>query len=977
MSHPFGDLLSQFLHRRHGLSQSKLADGILQTPSVISEMCQGKRLTGPQARERVVAVIRWLHQQAALDTLDDVNALLDAAGMSPLHERDPVEAELIRSLHSSPRGLQGRPLIAAPSTHQGEAPPGDALRAPVRHNLPPQLTPFVGRAEQIAYLVQQVQTHRLLTLTGAGGVGKTRLALEVAAHLLDAFADGIWFVDLAPLSDPAMLPQSVMDVLQAPEQPTHSPLATLTTYLGAKHLLLVLDNCEHLIDAAAGLAEQMLRACPQVRLLATSRVALHIGVELPWRVPSLTRPPLKSVIPGSEASVPGHVILADEVGLSSADLEHYEAVSLFVARVRSLQPAFALSPDNTWAVAQICSRLDGIPLALEMAAAQVNVLTVEEIAARLSGAIDARFQLLTSAARTAPRRQQTLRATLEWSYALLTLTEQRLLARLSVFAGGWTAEAAEAVCADAGEAGILPHDVWPLLAQLVYKSLVIADQHSGQTRYRMLETIRQFAVERLRELGEAAAMRERHLAYFLTLAEQPPIEMLAGPPYFRKMGRLHAERDNLRAALTAAHGRADDGELCLRLAGALWFFWFNHGYHSEGLARLQEALAQGGNASVAARGKVSVALAYFHWGIDTGPMAMFAEEGLALCRQGHYQFGIAYALALLAEAARRRRDHARAQSLFDESLLVSYASSSPEAIWNALFLYGLLLQDRGEPKQAAAFFAQSIALAQQWSDPRYMFYPLRMLSTVDSRGALAMCRAELAQQQEAGDPEGTAIVLHALGCSLLEMGNYTEAQAALAESLMLWRNLGLQWHWVGGTARVLWDLGRAAWLLGDHEAAAAHYADSLKQFREVSDNEQIALVQTHRGYAALARSDPVSADVCFRESLQLLQVTGGLAGDRYVPIVLVGLAQVAVIQGDRQQAARLFGAAERLGAMLPHCVPPSERIGYERLAAAARTWLDDAGFATAWAAGQAMTLDEAIAYALENEPNRPKPDSGS
>jgi predicted ATPase len=439
--------------------------------------------------------------------------------MSPLNEREPAEAEIIGRVHSSLRKRQEQPPTATHITHHAASSSSPVGHTTFHHNLPAQLTPFIGRTEQITQLMHEVRAHRLLTLTGAGGVGKTRLALEVATRMLDWFVDGVWLIDLGPLSDPALLPQSILEVLQAPELPVRSPVAALTTYLAAKHLLLILDNCEHLIDAAASTAEEILRAYPEVHLLATSSEALHIGAEIRWRVASLTQPPPEFVVERPEAKVLDRATQTDGLRLSLADLGQYEAVALFVDRVRVFQPSFALSANNARAIAQICNRLDGIPLALEMAAAQADALTVEEIAARLSGALDARFQLLTGASRTAPRRQQTLRATLEWSYALLTPAEQRLLARMSVFAGGWTAEAAEAVCADREQPGILAHDVLPLLTQLVHKSLVIAEHHGGQTRYLMLETVRQFAVEKSGELGEVTAMRERHLAYARALAE--------------------------------------------------------------------------------------------------------------------------------------------------------------------------------------------------------------------------------------------------------------------------------------------------------------------------------------------------------------------------------------------------------------------------------------------------------------------------
>jgi len=453
VSHPFGDLLTHYLHRKHGLSQSKLAAGILQSPSIISEMSQGKRLSGPQARERVTAIIDWLQQQGALTSLDEANALLNAAGMSPLHERDPDEAHLIRTFSAQ---AARQPSLNTPS-QQPPAPPPQR-----RHNLPAQLTPFIGRAEQIALLEQQLQSHRLLTLTGSGGVGKTRLAIELATRVRANFADGVWFVDLAPLTDPNAIPQRILNIWRVPEQPERSFLETLLAYLSAKKALLIFDNCEHLIGACAELAERLLQNCPQLSLLATSREALNLPLELPWRVPSLTRPQGYPDWRDRAAST--------QAQLTLEALSRFEAVALFIQRAQARRPDFALTTANAVAVAHICSRLDGIPLALEMAAARVNVFTVEEMTARLDGVFDGRFQLLAGSSRTAPLRHQTLRATLEWSYSLLTPAEQRLLLSLSVFSGGWTAGAAEKVTGSTLDR----------LAQLVNKSLVIADQQDGQ-----------------------------------------------------------------------------------------------------------------------------------------------------------------------------------------------------------------------------------------------------------------------------------------------------------------------------------------------------------------------------------------------------------------------------------------------------------------------------------------------------------------
>jgi len=509
-------------------------------------MCQGRRLSGPQARQRVTAIIGWLQQQEALATLDEANALLTTAGLAPLQEREATEVSLIQGLRTS---SDQNPL---PSQSASRYEPRATPSAP-RHNLSPQYTPFIGRTAQITHLVQQVQTRRLLTLTGTGGVGKTRLALEVGKTILDfrfgildsaspqpvnlksksqkpKFVDGIWFVDLAPLTDPAALPQRVLDLWRVPEQAGRSPLAALITYLQAKQTLLILDNCEHLLDACAALAETLLQQCPQVTLLATSREALNIPGELPWRVPSLTRPRFSANGDNSTAPVQAH--------FTPDALLQFEAVALFVERAHIYQPGFALTTANAPAVAHICSRLDGIPLALEMAASRINVFTVEELATRLAGAFDARFQLLTSGARTAPFRHQTLRATLEWSYALLTPAEQGLLRRLSIFTGGWTAAAVEVVTGSTLD----------LLAHLVNKSLVIADQQAGQTRYRLLETVRQFATEQSgvddQEQRQAQRQHSRYYLHLLSTQEQP----LQRPQQRSALEIIRADFANISAA---------------------------------------------------------------------------------------------------------------------------------------------------------------------------------------------------------------------------------------------------------------------------------------------------------------------------------------------------------------------------------------------------------------------------------------------
>jgi predicted ATPase/class 3 adenylate cyclase len=360
-----------------------------------------------------------------------------------------------------------------------------------RTNLPAQLTSFVGREQAITDVTQLLTTSRLVTLTGPGGTGKTRLALQVAAGVLEAYSDGVWLIELAPLSDAALVPQAVATALGLREDASRPILATLTDFLSARNLLLIIDNCEHVVEACAQLAGALLRGCPNVHILASSRETLGIAGEAPFRVPSLATPDPRRLPPIEM-------------------LTQYEAVRLFVERAAAVLPGFRLTHDNASAIAQVCSRLDGIPLALELAAARVTVLRVEQIAARL----DDRFRLLTGGSRTAVPRQQTLRALIDWSYDLLAEAERVMLQRSSVFVGGWTLEAAEAVCAGDG----LDHDeVLDVLAQLVNKSLVVADREQGQeTRYRLLETIRQYALERLVESGKRMPCNggTRNIAYY-------------------------------------------------------------------------------------------------------------------------------------------------------------------------------------------------------------------------------------------------------------------------------------------------------------------------------------------------------------------------------------------------------------------------------------------------------------------------------
>ena len=490
-----------------------------------------------------------------------------------------------------------------------------------KHNLPWHLTSFVGREQEIAQLEKFATANRLVTLTGAGGAGKTRLAIEVAHRLIDGFPDGAWLVEFAALSDSALVPQTVAQALELKEQPTRPVIDTLGEHLAYRKLLLVLDNAEHLLEACVHLVDAIVRRSPGVTVLVTSRERLGIAGELTYRVPSLTVPQTGEPLTPEAAS-------------------RYEGVRLFVERAMFARRDFALTAQNASCVASICARLDGMPLAIELAASRLRSMSVEDLNQRL----DERFALLTDGSRAALPRQRTLRSMLDWSYDLLTEREQAMLRRLAVFAGGWTLASAQEVCA--GD-GIDASDVVEQLTSMVDKSLVVTDEQAGATRYRMLETIRQYASDRLRERGEQAQWRARHLAVFVSLAEAFKWEGF-GPQQETWFSRIESELGNLRAALAwSAEASPTEG---VRLAAALDLFWRLRGHVAEGrewLARLLDAFPIDGPKIEHARGLLVAGLLEQTQG-DYAAAKRLMQESLALFRELDDARGTLYLLINLA-----------------------------------------------------------------------------------------------------------------------------------------------------------------------------------------------------------------------------------------------------------------------------------------------------------------------------------------
>ena len=633
------------------------------------------------------------------------------------------------------------------------------------NNLPQQATSFVGREQVMAEVKRLLEKTRLLTLTGSGGTGKTRLSLQVATEVLEEYEDGVWLVELAPISEPVLVPQAVATVLGIKEEPGKPLTQTLVDALKPKHRLLLLDNCEHLLAACADLADAVLRGCPKVRILASSREGLNISGELTYPIPSLSLPDARKLPPVES-------------------LTKYEAVRLFIERAGFSQPGFTLTYQNAPAVAHVCCRLDGLPLAIELAAARVKTLPIEKLSERL----DDRFRLLTGGSRTALPRQQTLRATIDWSYELLSEPERLLLQRLCVFAGGWTLEAAEAVCA--GER-VPAWEVLDLLTGLVEKSLVMYEEHQG--RYRLLETVGQYASDRLSESGEGETWRDRHLDYFLALAEQEVPEMGS---HRSRVDRLELEHDNVRAAL-AWSGTPGREEVGLRLGAAFWPFWYRRSYLGEGREHLETLLALPGAASRTAlrtwvlHGAGALAEAQGH---DRAARERF-EESLASFRELGDQRGIAAALLRGGWLAHWQGDYRTARECFEGMLAIFRELGDREGIGTALHDLGWVARWQGDWDAARALLEEGLGIHREVGDTYHIGWSLNGLGELsieqeDYRDAQERFEESLATFRQIGDRMGICSVLERLAVVAAAQGQSRRAAYLFAAAMGLRETMG-------------------------------------------------------------------------------------------------------------------------------------------------------------------------------------------
>jgi predicted ATPase/class 3 adenylate cyclase len=668
----------------------------------------------------------------------------------------------------------GRPELVFQLCHPDlspEFPPLRSLDSPdLPNNLPRQVTSFIGREKELKEVGALIKKSRLVTFTGSGGCGKTRLALQAAADLLDGSGNGVWLVELASLSDPDLVPPTIAMALSVKEEAGRTMTQSLTDHLKSKHLFLVLDNCEHLLDACARLSDTLVRSCPRVHILATSREGLGIAGETVYQVPSLSSPdPRRSQTPEG--------------------LSQYEAVRLFIERAEQVSPAFRVTSENAPALASVCHRLDGIPLAIELAAARMRIMTVEEVNQKLNQ----RFRLLTGGSRTALPRQQTLRSLLDWSYDLLSVAEKALLRRLSVFSAGWTLDAAERVCSDEV---VEEWELLDLLTSLADKSLMVADERDGRTRYRLLETVAQYSRDRLIESGEGETWRDRHLAHFLDFAEEAAPHLRGADPQVW-MERLESEHDNLRAALEWS-GTSERAEGLLRFCDALWWFWCTRGYLSEAREQLERSLsAPGAEARTSLRIRVLNASGYVgELQGDPARSQECFEESLAISRELGDEVEAAYALNGLGWAAcHHLGDLDTARERFEGMLAIFHQLEDKRGIANSLHNLGWVARYRGDWDAARALLEEGLAIHREVGNMYLIGWSLCGLGELaleerDCRAACECFQESLRTFRQIGERIGIASSLERLAVTAEAQEQNTRSARLLGSAERLREDMG-------------------------------------------------------------------------------------------------------------------------------------------------------------------------------------------
>ena len=952
------------------LTQAALAHRVGCSRETIKKIEQGERRPSRMMAARIADSLEIAEEERE-------TFVLCGLGERPI-SRLPLPSDQV-STGSSPEMIQVHAHSATAVT-TGAAAPSTAAPPP-NHNLPVQTTPFIGREKNIQQVTDLLRQYRLVTLTGPGGVGKSRLSLQAAQDLLAAFPDGVWLVELASLNDPGLVVQTVIQALGLHIEGDRTHLEGLEQALRPRRVLLVLDNCEHLVEACASLADRLLRSCQDLRLLATSREVLGVRGEAPYGVPSLNTPD------------PDHL----------PDLElfkTYEAVGFFEERGMVAAPSFRIERRNMPAVARICHHLDGIPLALELAAARLGVLTTEQLASRLEDV----FSLLTQGSRTALPRQQTLKATIDWSYQLLEEKERKLMRRLAVFAGGFSLEGVERVCS--GE-GISEVEVFDILASLVSKSIVLTKRERGQAvRYRLLEMMRQYAREKLAEAGETQTVRDRHLRYYLELAETSAPKLRSNEQQ-RTQNCLQREMDNLRLALEWAHEQSQIMRM-LQMVSALLRFWMIGRHFSEGCRWTKEALILSEDAADfecspwRARVMLSLGTILATAKQDWDEARSILNEAETIFRENGDQSGIAHSLygrgLILYNHKKSWRE---IELLFSESLKLARIVGDRWLIRKCLFLLGDIAGLLGDHQNWVELSEEAIEVLIESGDPLEIDDPIHSLTIISyQRGETARARRMLEfvlNEYHKPDEEHAVFIPHyVFGLIAAFMGDYEMARTLARNHLLVAQG----WKRTLDLAYALLLSGIVNYMENSLEVACLHLEESGQIFKgsdvqhmvgwvyeilgqvyirqgEVEDGvkileESLAMEDEsfHDGFAnkalALGNALRVKGDLeravdYYRKSLIAHHGIGFLA---QIPPKLDAFAKIAVLQSQDRRAARLFGAAQVGRECFAIPVPPVEIEEYDESLTCLRENLGETRLEQLLAQGRSMPLEEAVAYAL-------------
>jgi len=778
--------------------------------------------------------------------------------------------------------------VASPALRK-DFPPLNTLDARP-NNLPVQLTSFIGRKEEMKQVKALLKQTHLLTLTGPGGAGKTRLALQLAAEIIDDFANGVWFVEFASLTQPALLPQVVLKVFELQEETERTLEKTLCDYLKEKEILIILDNCEHMIEACATLAEKLLGYCPKLKVIATSREALRCTGEKTHRVLSLEIPNIEKEI-------------------SAEKLSQYESVMLFLERAVAVNSNFRVVTENAPALAQICHQLDGIPLAIELAAAKIRVLSVEEILEKLND----RFGLLTGGSRTALPRQQTLLALIDWSYDLLSDKEKLLLQRLSIFAGGWTLEAASEVCSDKQ---LKRNEILDVLTKLVDKSLVIPTEKDGKVRYNTLETIHHYAVEKLVDNSE---LQKNHFDYFLKLTEQSEIQ-LTGAEQIKWLKIIENELANIRSALKWSVKIIPDSTL--RMASAMGEFWSARSYYSEGLDFLLTALGEMKNSKDIYKAKALHLAGLFSFRMGKNVQAKsFLQEGLELSQEIGYSTGIGHSLLTQGTYELNFGHYKKTKELFENSLSKFREFNVNVGVAKSLVNLGVLNRFLGDYEKSEKYYEEALEIYRELNNLQ------QIALTTFHIGYIAYYKDELEKSRK-----------------------------ILEENLPILKKLGDKYY----SAKSIQQLGVISYDQGDYDKSRKLNEDSLKIFREIGYKNKIPHPLFYLAKIFFKQGNREKGKRILKESISISREVGSkilLSDCIYI------LADIVFDQGKEEAATKLIAKNESMRKHIGQfsiTLDTEVKLNLSKL----KSKLGNEKFKQLWKAGLSMTFDEAVEFAL-------------